>query len=104
MTMRARILLVEDDSAIAAVITAALEEAGFTVDRSDSIAGRDSLLKAHTHAVMLTDVVLNDGDGLAALDTVRVLRPDLPIIVLSAQNTLDTAVRANEVAAFEYFP
>ncbi|WP_411848693.1 sigma-54-dependent transcriptional regulator [Tsuneonella flava] len=99
-----KILLVEDDASIATVITAALEEEGFAVDRAESIVGRDRLLAQHRYAAMLTDVVLEDGDGIASLDPVRAENPDLPIIVLSAQNTLDTAVRATEIAAFEYFP
>ena len=102
--MAARILLVEDDPAIATVITAALEDEGFAIDRTDSIAGRDDLLASGPYSVMLTDVVLSDGDGLASLSTVRARAPAMPIIVLSAQNTLDTAVRASDVAAFEYFP
>ncbi len=102
--MRGSILLVEDDAAIATVITTALEDEGFSVDRTDSIAGRDRLLESGDYAAMLTDVVLTDGDGIASLPAVRQVSPRLPVIVLSAQNTLDTAVRATDVAAFEYFP
>jgi two-component system nitrogen regulation response regulator GlnG len=53
---------------------------------------------------MLTDVVLADGDGIASLDQVNSAYPDMPVIILSAQNTLDTAVRATDTGAFEYFP
>lgn len=102
--MTVRILLVEDDPAIATVVSAALKDEGFAVDRAASIAGRDELLARETYAVMLTDVVLSDGDGIASLAAVRSRAPHMPIIVLSAQNTLDTAVRASDVAAFEYFP
>ncbi len=48
--------------------------------------------------------MLPDGDGIDTLDAVRALHPDMPVIVLSAQNTLDTAVRASGTGAFEYFP
>ncbi|MFC4295166.1 sigma-54-dependent transcriptional regulator [Novosphingobium tardum] len=102
--MTRRILLVEDDASIAVVITAALEAEGFAVSRSDSIAGRDRLLRDHDFAAMLTDVVLADGDGIETLGSVRALKPDMPIIILSARNTLDTAVRASDTGAFEYFP
>ena len=87
-------LLVEDDAAIAMVITAALQAEGFEVARSDSIAGRDRLLAERSFDVMLTDVVLVDGDGIETLGTVQRVHPTMPIIILSAQNTLDTAVRA----------
>jgi two-component system nitrogen regulation response regulator GlnG len=102
--MPATILLVEDDAAIATVITTALRDEGFAVDHTDSIAGRDRCLERGDYRVMLTDVVLTDGDGIASLGAVRSAHPDLPVIVLSAQNTLDTAVRATDISAFEYFP
>ena len=97
-------LLVEDDGAIATVITAALEEDGFTVDRCDSIAERDRLLIERRYDVMLTDVILGDGDGIETLPAVQAAAPAMPVIILSAQNTLDTAIRATDTGAFEYFP
>ncbi|AKM07040.1 sigma-54-dependent Fis family transcriptional regulator [Pelagerythrobacter marensis] len=102
--MSGTVLLVEDDASIATVIRSALEDDGFTVDRCDSIEARDRLLAAGKYDVMLTDVMLTDGDGIATIDSVRTACPDMPLIVLSAQNTLDTAVRASDTGAFEYFP
>ena len=102
MTLRA--LLVEDDGAIATVLRAGLEGEGFAVDVQDSVAGRDGALAERRYDVMLTDVVLLDGDGIETLGKVRDRYPDLPVIILSAQNTLDTAVRATDRGAFEYFP
>ncbi len=102
--MANRVLLVEDDRAIATVITEALDDEGFAVSTCASIARRNAMLEAERYDVMLTDVILEDGDGLASMDAVRQLAPDMPVIVLSAQNTLDTAVRASETEAFEYFP
>ncbi len=102
--MSAQILLVEDDRSIAAVIGEALREEGYDVVPCASIARRDELLAARRYDVMVTDVMLTDGDGLASLADVRERAPDMPVIVLSAQNTLDTAVRASESHAFEYFP
>ncbi|MEO0590833.1 MAG: sigma-54 dependent transcriptional regulator [Pseudomonadota bacterium] len=99
-----KILLVEDDAAIATVIEAALEDEGFATTRVASLAARDAALAKEPFSVMLTDVILEDGDGLATLANVRREAPIMPIIVLSAQNTLDTAVRASDSDAFEYFP
>ena len=103
MTARA-VLLVEDDVSVATVITAALNAEGYVVTCSDSIAGRDRLLARGEFAIMLTDVMLTDGDGIETLPAVRERYPHLPVIILSAQNTLDTAVRASDTGAFEYFP
>jgi len=102
--MSGSILLVEDDGAIATVITAALKDEGFAIERCSSIRQRDAALDAAIFDVMLTDVMLEDGDGLASLGMVREKAPEMPVIVLSAQNTLDTAVRASDSDVFEYFP
>lgn len=98
------VLLVEDDRAIATVIMAALEDEGFAITHCTSIAARDHWLADRQFDVMLTDVMLEDGDGLATLAKAKSDAGDIPVIVLSAQNTLDTAVRASESEAFEYFP
>ncbi|MBW8752822.1 MAG: sigma-54-dependent Fis family transcriptional regulator, partial [Sphingomonadales bacterium] len=98
------VLLVEDDASIAIVITAALEAEGFGVTRCDNIAERDRLLSALRFSALVTDVMLPDGDGIETLGLVHELYPAMPIIILSAQNTLDTAVRASDTGAFEYFP
>ena len=102
--MSARVLLVEDDRSIATVIGEALREEGHEVVTCAELARRDALLAGGRFDVMLTDVVLADGDGLAGMAELRARAPAMPVIVLSAQNTLDTAVRASESEAFEYFP
>lgn len=102
--MTNKVLLVEDDNAIATVIRAALEDEGLAVDTCNKVAGRDEALSQGEYSVMLTDVMLLDGDGIETLGTVRHNYPDMPVIILSAQNTLDTAVRATDRGAFEYFP
>jgi len=102
--MSRRALLVEDDNAIATVLTAGLEDEGFCVDVHESVAGRDVALTHERYDVMLTDVMLTDGDGIETLGKVRDAFPQMPIIILSAQNTLDTAVRSIDRGAFEYFP
>ena len=99
-----KVLLVEDDDSIALVITAALEAESFAVTRCDTIAGRDRLLAQERFSALITDVILPDGDGIETIGVVLQLQPGLPIIILSAQNTLDTAVRASDTGAFEYFP
>jgi two-component system nitrogen regulation response regulator GlnG len=98
------VLLVEDDLSIAIVITAALEAEGFSVVHCLSIAERDRLLEEGSYQALVTDVMLPDGDGIETIDRVRTLHPALPSVILSAQNTLDTAVRATDTGAFEYFP
>jgi two-component system, NtrC family, nitrogen regulation response regulator GlnG len=98
------ILIVEDDTSIGIVITAALEAEGISSRICDSASSRDDALSEMRFDLMITDVVLKDSDGLATLADVKANYPDMPVIVISAQNSLETAVRASEIDAFEYFP
>jgi two-component system nitrogen regulation response regulator GlnG len=101
---RAKILLVDDDAAIRMVVTEALKRDGHEVRTAGSVAEQVALLESFVPDVLITDVVLPDGNGLDLVPAILAQRPDLPVIVLSAQNTLTTAVRATEQGAFEYLP
>ncbi|MDB5696394.1 MAG: ntrC [Sphingomonas bacterium] len=98
-----RVLLIDDDAAIRTVVSQALRRVGHEVTAVDCIAAADRAL-AMPPDVMITDVVLPDGDGLDHLARVFEQHPALPVIVLSARNTLTTAVRATEAGAYEYLP
>ncbi len=101
---RAKILLVDDDAAIRMVVTEALRRDGHDVRTAASVAEQVAMLERFVPDLLITDVVLPDGNGLDLVPTILAKRPDLPVIVLSAQNTLTTAVRATEQGAFEYLP
>ena len=98
------VLVADDDAAIRTVVRQALTRAGHEVKTVDSNAALWKLIDAGEGDVVVTDVVLPDGDGLTAIPRLLARRPGLPIIVMSAQNTLSTAVRATEQGAFEYLP
>ena len=100
----ARILIVDDDAAIRTVVSEALRREGYAIRAVGSIAAQTEALRSFIPELLITDVILPDGDGLAAVPAILERFPGLPIIVLSAQNTLTTAVRANEQGAFEYLP
>lgn len=104
MTSR-RVLLVEDDAAIAVVIRVALEAERFELETAGTIAQRDRALATTRYDAIITDVILPDGNGLQGLSEIRdAAGQQPPVIVLSAQNTLDTAVRASAEGAFDYLP
>jgi two-component system nitrogen regulation response regulator GlnG len=100
----ATILVADDDAAIRTVVRQALVRAGHEVRTVDSVAGLWRLVEQGQGDVVITDVVLPDADGLDAIPRMLARRPELPVIVMSAQNTLATAVRATEQGAFEYLP
>ncbi|WP_419808200.1 nitrogen regulation protein NR(I) [Sphingomonas sp.] len=99
-----RVLLIEDDAAIRTVIVQALRRAGHEVEAVDTLEAARRALAIRAPDVLVTDVVLPDGDGLDHLAEVTDRHPELPVIVLSARNTLTTAVRATEAGAYEYLP
>lgn len=101
--MRKQILVVEDDAAIAMIVTEALAAEGAEITTVASIAARDAALRTNLPDVLITDVILPDGDGLETLPA-EMSKAGTPIIVLSAQNTLDTAVRAADKGSFDYLP
>ena len=101
---QARILVVDDDAAIRLVVTEALRRDGHEVRAVGSLAERARLLESWSPAALITDVILPDGNGLDNIPAIISQRPDMPIIILSAQNTLSTTVRATEQGAFEYLP
>ena len=98
------VLVCDDDAAIRTVIAQALRREGHVVSTVDSLTQLDRALARGTPDVLLTDVVLPDGDGIDRMKEVAARLPNLPIIVLSARNTLTTAVRAAELGAYEYLP
>ena len=98
------IVVVDDDSSIRTVVSRALTRSGHTVETAANAAGMWKLLNAGIGDVLVTDVMLPDADTLDVLARVRTARPDLPVIVISARNTLMTAVRATEAGAFDYLP
>lgn len=99
-----KVLIVEDDISIGIVVSAALAAENIDTEICDSVSARDIALANGHFDLMLTDVVLKDSDGIETLQEAMASAPDMPVIIMSAQNTLDTAVRASEIEAFEYFP
>ncbi len=99
-----RILVVDDDAAIRTVVREALRRAGHIVEAVGTIAELRRALTDFAPDVLVTDVMLPDGDGLEIVPDILRCHPGLPVIILSARNTLATAVRATEQGAFDYLP
>jgi two-component system nitrogen regulation response regulator GlnG len=102
--MTATIIVADDDAAIRTVVRQALRRAGHEVLLTDTVSGLVDLVGKGRGEVVITDVILPDGNGLDTIPRLLALRPGLRIIVMSAQNTLSTAVRATEEGAFDYLP
>ncbi|MBB4642289.1 nitrogen regulation protein NR(I) [Rhizorhapis suberifaciens] len=104
MNHKGRVLVVDDDQAICMVVGEALRRGGHKVKTAATISERAQLLRSFAPDILITDVKLPDGDGLDDVANIIKWDPGIRVIILSAQNTLNTAVRATEKGAFEYLP
>ena len=100
----ATILVADDDKAIRTVLTQALGRQGHLVRTTGNAATLWQWVQSGDGDLVITDVVMPDENGLDLIPRIKKLRPGLRILVMSAQNTLLTAVKATERGAFEYLP
>lgn len=104
MTDEVCILVADDDKAIRTVLNQALSRLGYVVKSTGTASNLWQWIEDGIGDLVITDVVMPDDNGLDLLPRIKAARPNLKIIVMSARNTLMTAVQANERGAFEYLP
>jgi two-component system nitrogen regulation response regulator GlnG len=100
----ATILVADDDRAIRTVLGQALGRLGHDVRTTGHAATLWRWVEEGSGDLVITDVVMPDENGLDLIPRIRKIRPSLRVIVMSAQNTLLTAVKAAERGAFDYLP
>ncbi|MBL4601142.1 MAG: nitrogen regulation protein NR(I) [Emcibacteraceae bacterium] len=98
------ILIADDDKAIRTVLSRALSREGYDVRLSSNAATLWRWVANGEGDLVITDVMMPDENGLDMLVRIKKIRPELPVIVMSAQNTLMTAVKAADRGAYEYLP
>ncbi len=101
---RGTVLIADDDTAIRTVLNQALARAGYAPRATGNAATLWRWVSQGEGDLVITDVVMPDENAFDLIPRMKKLRPDLPIIVMSAQNTLMTALTAAEKGAFEYLP
>ena len=102
--MDGTVLVADDDRTIRTVLTQALTRAGCKVHATSSLMTLMRWVEEGKGDLVISDVIMPDGNGLDALPRISKLRPGLPVIVISAQNTIMTAIQAAEAEAFDYLP
>jgi DNA-binding response OmpR family regulator len=100
--MSRRILVVEDETRIADFLARGLMAEGMEVDWART--GRDAVTRAvgRRYDLVLLDLVLPQLNGLAVLERIQDIRPDLPVIVVSARGDVGTKLQAFELGARDY--
>jgi len=99
-----KIIVADDDKAIRLVLETALKRSGFEVTTTENAASLWRLVQENFADLIITDVVMPDENAFDLIPKIRKVNPNVPIIVMSAQNTLMTAIKANELGAFESIP
>ena len=102
--MDGTVLVADDDRTIRTVLTQALTRAGCKVHATSSLVTLMRWVEEGKGDLVISDVVMPDGNGLEMLPKIAQDRPDLPVIVISAQNTIMTAIKAAEAQAYDYLP
>ena len=98
------ILVIDDDISLTRVLSKALNNSKTMVECVNSISKAWVLIEKKTFDLIITDVMLPDGDGLELVEKLQNKKKNLKIIVISAKNNLLTAVKASELGVFEYMP
>ena len=101
---KGNILIADDDAAIRTVLNQALARAGYAPRATGNAATLWRWVSQGDGDLIITDVVMPDESAFDLIPRIKKLRPDLPIVVMSAQNTFMTAVTAAERGAYEYLP
>ena len=104
MSTPKRVLIADDDASIRLVLSQAFTRAGFQVRATGAASALLKWVQDGEGDLIVSDVIMPDETIFDILPRIRKLRPKLPVIVMSAQNTLLTAVNAAETGAFEYVP
>ncbi|WP_223425808.1 response regulator [Tateyamaria pelophila] len=102
--MDGTVLVADDDRTIRTVLTQALTRAGCKVHATSSLTTLMRWVGEGKGDVVISDVMMPDGNGLEMLPKISQDRPGLPVIVISAQNTIMTAIQAAEAEAYDYLP
>ena len=102
--MDGTVLVADDDRTIRTVLTQALTRAGCKVHATSSLTTLMRWVGEGKGDVVISDVMMPDGNGLEMLPKISLDRPGLPVIVISAQNTIMTAIQAAEAEAYDYLP
>ena len=100
--MKARILVVDDDRAHLTMLTAMLESWGHDVDTAADGAEAVDRVRRRAYDVVLTDVRMAEVDGIEALRRIKAYNPYLPVLIMTAYSSVDTAVGALKAGAFDY--
>ena len=97
-----RILVVDDETPVRTMIAAALERQGYSIELAGG--GREALeaLELNTFNLVLTDIVMQDVNGIALLERIHALQPNLPVVMVTAVHDISVAIDSMRRGAYDY--
>jgi len=99
---KGKILVVDDNPNLLELIRIRLESADYSVTATGLEEDALSVLKEQVFDLCIVDLMLANGDGLSLMEQIRVIRPDVPTIILTAHGTIESAVEAMRRGAYSY--
>ena len=99
---KAQALIVDDEADILELLEITLNRLDIETITAENISSAQALLQKHEFHICLTDMRLPDGNGLELLQTMQVTQPKLPVIVITAHGSMDLAVKAMKLGAFDF--
>ena len=96
------ILIVDDDKNIRKSLSETLKDEGFLVSSVDSGASSLKFMENENVDVVLLDIWMKEIDGIETLKSIKERFPDVPVIMMSGHGTVETAVRATKLGAFDF--
>ena len=97
-----RILVVDDEAPVRAMIGATLERQGYEVQLATSGAQAMELLDAGAFDLVLTDIVMQDGNGIALLERIHASKSQLPVVMVTAIHDISVAIDSMRRGAYDY--
>ena len=98
----ARILVVDDEMLVRSMIGATLERLGYDVQLATGSRDALEILERNSFDLVLTDIVMADGNGIALLDRIRTQQPHLPVVMVTAIHDISVAIDAMRRGAYDY--
>ena len=97
-----RVLVVEDDDSLRRYVRAALEDGGFSIDEAACLDDASAYIEGVPYDAVIMDLGLPDGDGLGLVETIRRVRAGLPVLILTARDSVKDRVKGLDAGADDY--
>ncbi|HEV2473398.1 MAG TPA: HD domain-containing phosphohydrolase, partial [Chthonomonadales bacterium] len=97
-----RILVVDDEAHVRSMIGATLERQGYQIELAVSGAVAVEIMRRKSFDLVLTDIVMQDGNGIALLESIRAQQPHVPVVMVSAIHDISVAIDSMRRGAYDY--